>query len=77
MNLPFQLTAWGKVPTILSVYKKGGNKTTNGISNVENNAGVREVVGIYTIDGMKVNTLQKGINIIRYSDGSAKKVLKK
>lgn len=70
-------TAWGKVPTILSVYKKGGNKTTNGISNVENNAGVREVVGIYTIDGMKVNTLQKGINIIRYSDGSAKKVLKK
>ena len=32
---------------------------------------------IYTIDGKPVETLQKGVNIIRYSDGQTKKVLVK
>lgn len=30
---------------------------------------------IYTIDGMKINTLQKGINIIKMSDGTTRKVV--
>ena len=29
---------------------------------------------IYTIDGKEINTMQKGVNIIRYSNGSSKKV---
>ncbi|MBR1521361.1 MAG: hypothetical protein IJ635_09010 [Bacteroidaceae bacterium] len=33
--------------------------------------------GIYTISGAKVATLQKGINIVRLSDGTVKKVLVK
>lgn len=33
--------------------------------------------GIYTVNGAKVATLQKGINIIRMSDGTVKKVLVK
>ncbi len=37
--------------------------------------GNAEPVGYYTTDGKQVPTLQRGINIIRYSDGTAKKVL--
>ncbi|MCD8304576.1 MAG: leucine-rich repeat domain-containing protein [Prevotellaceae bacterium] len=32
-------------------------------------------VSRYTLDGKRVNAPQKGVNIIRYSDGSARKVL--
>lgn len=32
---------------------------------------------IYTLDGRKVNTQQKGINIIRFSNGETKKILNK
>lgn len=32
------------------------------------------VIGVYTINGTKVNAVQKGINIIRLSDGSVRKV---
>ena len=37
----------------------------------------KTVVGIYTIGGTKLNVTQPGINIIRYSDGTSKKVLVK
>ncbi len=37
-----------------------------------------ETIGYYTTDGKKVPSLQRGnINLIRYSDGTAKKVLVK
>ncbi len=36
-----------------------------------------DVIGYYSIDGKKVSTPQRGINIIRYSDGTARKVLVK
>lgn len=35
----------------------------------------REIKSIWSIDGRQLNHLQKGINILRYSDGSAKKVI--
>lgn len=35
------------------------------------------VVGIYSLDGARQNQLQRGINIIRMSDGSVKKILVK
>ena len=34
------------------------------------------VVGIYTIDGKKVQTLAKGINIVKMKNGSARKIVK-
>lgn len=40
-----------------------------------NNTATPEV--IHTLFGTKQNTLQKGINIVRYSDGSVKKVFVK
>ncbi len=36
-----------------------------------------EVVGYYTIDGKAVDAPQRGINIVKYSDGSTKKVMMK
>ena len=54
--------------------------TATGIEEVfinnTNNGGSKAVEAIYTIDGSKVNSLQKGLNIIKYSDGTAKKVIK-
>lgn len=36
---------------------------------------VREVVGVYTVDGVKISTPRKGLNIVRYSDGTVRKVM--
>ena len=36
-----------------------------------------DVEGIYTVGGAKVNSLQKGVNIIRTADGKTQKVLVK
>lgn len=40
---------------------------------VKNNA---TVVAVYDVSGRLLNDLQKGINIVRYSDGSVKKIVK-
>lgn len=45
-----------------------------GIDNVESDASSATVTGFYDLDGRKYNELQKGLNIIRYSDGSVRKV---
>ena len=59
---------------------KYGVSLTTGIEEVltnnGNNNGENTIKAIYTIDGSKVNSLQKGLNIIKYSDGTAKKVIK-
>ncbi len=59
---------------------KYGVSLTTGIQEVltnnGNNNGENTIKAIYTIDGSKVNSLQKGLNIIKYSDGTAKKVIK-
>lgn len=47
-----------------------------GISNVENASDVYEVAR-YTVDGKRIAAPQKGINIVRMSDGSTRKVVVK
>ncbi len=42
-----------------------------------NGGGEGEIVGYYTTDGKKLSHPQRGINIICYSDGTARKVLVK
>lgn len=66
----------GSYPTILGIVKKGYMVPT-GIGSVDSEAGVREISGIYTINGVKLNAPQRGINIIKYTDGTAKKVMVK
>ena len=61
-------------PTILAISKTGYNVATDITSTVKN-VFEKEIHGIYTINGIKLNAPQKGINIIRYTDGTAKKVI--
>lgn len=43
-----------------------------------NNATVQNAVkGIYTVNGTKLNALQKGLNIVKFTDGTVQKVLVK
>lgn len=68
-------TKWGSVPVVLAVSKK-----STGVASGINNANVAKgqaPVGIYTIDGVKVAKLQRGLNIVRQADGTVKKVLVK
>lgn len=39
--------------------------------------GNKVVKAIYTLNGQRVNALQRGVNIVRYTDGTAQKVIKK
>lgn len=50
---------------------------TAGIEGVESDNENVEEVARYTVDGARINGTQKGINIVKYSDGSVKKVLVK
>ena len=66
-------------PTHKTVYKDGdayANGTATGIS-VPNTLRSTATAGIYTINGVKVAKLQKGINLVRTTDGKVKKVLVK
>lgn len=62
--------SWG---TVLAISKKGTAVTT-GISNVNANETTKQVVGIYNLNGIRLNTPAKGINIFKYADGTTRKV---
>ncbi len=49
----------------------------NGIEAVAADAQGKEVSGYYTIGGQRINAPAKGVNIVKYSDGTTKKVLAK
>ena len=51
-------------------------KSGTAISSVEDGAEVREVAR-YSVDGKLLQGAQKGLNIVRYSDGTVKKVVVK
>lgn len=50
--------------------------TGTGIENIESTEGEKTVEAYYTIDGARVNEPVKGIYIVKYSDGTAKKIVK-
>lgn len=47
-----------------------------GITGTQTSADIREIAR-YTIDGKRINQPQRGINIVKYSDGTVKKVVVK
>lgn len=51
-----------------------GNGVTNGINTVNNTNNT--ITSIYTVGGAKVNSLYKGINIVRLANGKTVKVIK-
>ncbi len=62
--------AWGD---FINIEEMGGEDAIAAIATNGN----AEATGYYTTDGKQVPTLQRGVNIIRYSDGTARKVLVK
>lgn len=53
------------------------NEYISGIEDVQNGCKANAQQGIYTINGMRVMTLQRGLNIVKFSDGTTKKVVVK
>lgn len=49
---------------------------STGITGTQNTTDVREIAR-YTIDGKRINQPQRGVNIVKYSDGTVKKVIVK
>ena len=47
-----------------------------GITGTQNTTDIREIAR-YTIDGKRINQPQRGVNIVKYSDGTVKKVVVK
>ena len=58
----------------MRVAAKFGNGVTNGINTVNNTNNT--ITSIYTVGGAKVNSLQKGVNIVRLANGKTVKVIK-
>ena len=50
------------------------DNTTTGIEKVKTTDNVVEA--IFTVDGKRVSKLQKGLNIVRMSNGDVKKIIK-
>lgn len=57
------------------VYSIGSGSETTGIDGVETDKSIKE--RIYSVGGQVMDKIKKGINIIRNSDGSTRKVVKK
>ena len=75
-SITFTSTTSGKIPTILGIAKKSYAPDPDGIEKPEA-TGRDKIVGIYSIGGQKLAGLQRGINIIRFADGSVRKITKR
>lgn len=72
----YSLLVGGKaVSTIKVLYTTDQNAT--GIANIKNEAAGKKEVGRYTIGGQKMAQGAKGLAVVKYADGSAKKVVVK
>ena len=57
------------------IYKYSWTTTETDINTITDNADVPTIDATYTINGTKVKSQQKGLNIIRYSDGTTRKTI--
>lgn len=72
VGLPALLDADGNAITDQVVIKA----KSEGVSDITS-ADAAEIIGIYGIDGRQRSAMAKGINVVRYSDGTARKMLVK
>ena len=56
---------------------EGENGEATAVKQVEGTNAEATIVGIYSLGGARQSQLQRGMNIVRMSDGSVKKVLVK
>ena len=59
---------------VIGISKTGYRDATSGIDRVETPASERTVIAIYNLQGVQVKKPVNGLYIIRYSDGTSKKV---
>lgn len=57
-------------------FKNIKEQSTTGIKAVDTNAKNATVKDVFSVDGKKLQQPQKGINIVRYTDGTTKEILK-
>lgn len=57
------------------VLNVGEKPAENAVDSIIDEAGEATVAGYYSLDGRKLDAPVKGINIVRYSDGTSKKVV--
>lgn len=63
-----------------TVYKDGDtykNDAGTGIEGVQSTPSVQHPAAIYTLSGIKIGQMQKGVNIVKMADGTVKKMIKK
>ena len=63
--------------TTIAAAKKAIEDITNGISNTSDNLKNAEITSIYSANGSRKAQLTKGINIVKMSNGTVKKILVK
>ena len=63
--------------TTIAAAKKAIEDITNGISNTSDNLKNAEITSIYSANGTRKAQLTKGINIVKMSNGTVKKILVK
>jgi hypothetical protein len=67
----------GKAATSeIITYDVNTGKTT-GIDSVSTDNNTSKVIGYYSLSGKRVNAPQHGVTIVKYADGTAKKIIKK
>lgn len=76
-GITFTSTQSGRIPTVLGIAKKGykpANPDAIEAVKAEQPAGQ---TAVYSVSGMKLDKMQRGVNIVRSSDGVTRKVLVK
>lgn len=76
----FKFCGWKNLPKMMPAYDisvEAMFEIATNINKVERDTAKLTIIGCYDITRRKINTPQKGINIIRYSDGSTRKVFVK
>ena len=66
-----------KLKATITAAKKAIEDITNGISNTSDNLKNAEITSIYSANGTRKAQLTKGINIVKMSNGTVKKILVK
>lgn len=76
-SLTLSSYSYGARPTLIAVSMKGRyvSDETDGINATVNGSTERTIQGIYSVNGIKLDAPQNGINIIRFTDGTMRKIL--
>lgn len=73
----YTFSGWSEVPATMPARDVTITGNFTFIDAIENVTADDSEYQIYTIDGTPVETLQKGVNIIKYKNGTSKKVVVK